>query len=451
MTSTDSFRAPICVSTLIDASELKLFHLQVVFLCGCLIFLDGFDLQAVSYAAPSLAASLGIPRAVLGLVFSAGLCGLSAGSLVFGVLGDRFGRKSMFVLCSVLFGTGSFFTAHASSLNVLLAWRIVAGLGLGGATPIALTIASDYCPKRVRSALAILMYSSFAIGGLAAGGAASLLSSSRWRTVFHVGGILPILCAPVLLRWLPESLEYLVVRRKRLDEVVCTLRKLDPNFEGSTENAYTVANHRAPGFSVAQLFRNGRSRRTILLWTVFFTSLVAIYFYNTWVPTLLTDSGYRLGLVVVVTAAGQIGGLVGALVLAKLTLKNATFLVIAAGYLCGAAAFAGMSFAETWFPVLLISNACIGFFFIGAQYGLNAVSAQLYPPGIRSTGIGWAIGLGRLGGISGPGIAGLLVALRWSPSRLFLFAAIPALVAALMAYRIARELGFRRESGITPS
>jgi len=432
--------APIDVSGLIDASPLRGFHLRIIGLCALLIFFDGFDVQAVSYAAASLAIALGVARSVLGPIFSAGVLGLAIGSLSFGSLGDRYGRKRIFILCGLLFGMASLATALAGTLQTLLMSRFVAGLGLGGATPIALTISTDYSPRRLRSALTILMYSAFAIGGIVAGMVVLSPLTRDWRMAFYVGGAVPILLSVILALALPESLGYLVSQSNSSHQVIQILKRLCPTIVADEKSHFVLsAGADQHSVSVLQLFGPPQATRTALLWLAFFTSLVALYFYLNWVPVLLTDSGLDKRQVLAATTAGQIGGLAGAALLARLTLKLPVFCIIAVGYLLGAAAFIGLFFAAGS-EYAVPSNFALGFFLIGSQYGLNAVSPQLYPTTIRFTGIGWAIGVGRAGGAVGPAIAGILLAAHWRPASLFLFAAIPTSLAALIGYAVSRTV-----------
>lgn len=427
----------ISVSDLVDTAPVSRFHFRVITLCASLVFFDGFDVQAISYTAPALASALGLTRPLLGPVFSAGVLGLAVGSLLFGLLGDRFGRKIPFICCGLMFGVASFATAHANTLDELMFWRAFAGLGLGGATPIALTIATDYCPKRLRAALVITMYTSFAIGGILAGIVATALGETGWRAVFHIGGAAPIFLAPLLVLALPESLEYLVSQDKRRDAARIVTR-LYPNKATDLPKLTIASVPSFRGFSAVQLFRGGLAAQTILLWLVFLTSLIAIYFYTSWVPTLLKDIGLSPGHILSVTTAGHIGGVAGALLLASLTLRFHPLRVIAVGYLMGAVAFLSIYWGGRNFGYLLVANATLGCCLIGAQYGLNAIAAQFYSPHIRSTGVGWAIGVGRIGGTWGPSLAGLLLALGWSSHQLFLGAAFPAILACLVTLALAR-------------
>jgi AAHS family 4-hydroxybenzoate transporter-like MFS transporter len=427
------------ISEVLDTSPLNRFHLRVVGLCACLIFFDGFDLTTVSYAAPELARALGVSRPMLGPVFSAGLVGLTLGALLFGLLGDRIGRKRAFVAAGLLFGLATLATATANSLTSLMLWRVVTGIGLGGATPLSITIASDFCPRRLRATLTMLMYCAFTIGGVVGGAAAAgLMQEWGWRAVFVVGGILPLLLAPFLMLFLPETVQFLVLTG-RTGRVGRLLAKLNPTSVAPADGVYVLADDTGRGgFQVAELFRHGYAPRTLLLWWIFFVTLVALFFYTTWLPTLLNGQGISPGRIVAITGASQFGGLAGSLLVAWLMIYLRPFTIISMGYAIAAVAMLALAWVGNSTSVLLVANFLVGVFLIGTQNALNANAAPLYPPAMRSTGVGWGIGIGRIGGVLGPSIAGLLLALHLPPTSLFMLAAAPPLLAAAIALAIGR-------------
>ena len=437
------------VTQIVDSTKLNAFHLRVVGLCALLIFFDGFDLQAISYAAPAVSAALGISRPMLGPVFSAGLAGLTAGALVFGVLGDRWGRKTVFVLCGVIFGLASFGTATAASLSQLLVWRLIAGFGLGGATPIAVTIATDYCPKRMRAALTMIMYCGFTIGGVFGGWIASFVMPYGWEWLFCIGGAVPVLLAPVLIVALPETVEFLVNQGRNPERIARILGRLRPGYVAPAGARFVLEHQNVGGFQLLELFRHGRAVRTLLLWGVFFSSLVGLFSFTTWLPTLLNGLGLSAREIVGITGAVQGGGLIGSLILARLILWIRPFLMVAAGYLLASVCLVAFSRMPAVYPLLFGAGLVTGTCLVGTQNLLNALSAQLYPPAIRSTGVGWAFGIGRTGAILGPSIAGLLLSYHFAAADLFACAALPPAVAGAIALVLLRRIG--REGARSPA
>jgi AAHS family 4-hydroxybenzoate transporter-like MFS transporter len=428
------------VSELIDNSRLNSFHIRVIGLCACLLFLEGFDLYAISYAAPALGQALAISKPMLGPIFSAGQLGLMLGALILGIAGDRWGRKRVFILCGLVFGLASLATAFTASYSWLLFWRLIAGSGMGGAGPIAITIASDYCPKRVRAGLTMLMYTGFSIGGVFAGAVNAYFLRYGWQTVFYVGGAIPILLSPVLILALPESLNYLVSRETRGAEIAGILTKLAPDASHFADSRFMMDQAYEKKVQVPALFQAGYGRRTILLWTILFISLITLFSLTNWLPTLFGALGVTPKQVVTIMAFSQGAGLLGSLVAARLVVSYPPFHVAALGYTLAASLLLGLGKFGSSYVAILVVNSLLYFFLIGDQNIVNAMAGQLYPPKIRATGTGWGIGIGRIGGILGPSIAGLLLAFHWTPGQLFMLAAFPTLATAVAALALSHAV-----------
>jgi MFS transporter, AAHS family, 4-hydroxybenzoate transporter len=438
------------VSELIDDSRLNPFHIRVIGLCACLLFFEGFDFYAISYVAPALGQALAISKPMLGPIFSAGQLGLMLGALVLGIAGDRWGRKRVFILCGLVFGLASLATAITTSYLWLLFWRLIAGLGMGGAGPIAITIASDYSPKRVRAALTMVMYTGFSFGGVFAGAINAYFLRYGWQTVFYVGGTIPLLLSPVLILALPESLNHLVSRETRGAEISGILSKLAPDIRYPADSRFVMDQAYEKKVQVPELFRTGYGRRTILLWTILFISLITLFSLTNWLPTLFNTLGVTPKQVVTIMALSQGAGLLGSLVAARLVVSYPPFQVAALGYAFAASLLLGLGKFGSTYAAIMMVNSLLYFFLIGDQNIVNAMAGQLYPPKIRATGTGWGIGIGRIGGILGPSIAGLLLAFHWTPGQLFMLAAFPTLAtaaAALALAQVMKELPAGRRSG----
>jgi AAHS family 4-hydroxybenzoate transporter-like MFS transporter len=389
-------------------------QLLTAVMCGLIVFVDGYDAQAMGYVAPALSAALQIPRSVLGPVISSGLVGMMIGAIVSGSMADRIGRRPVLIGCALVFGVGSLLTATAESVQSLVIFRAFTGLGMGGAMPNAIALTSESMPHRLRGRSVTTMICGFSLGA-AVGGfvAAAIIPSFGWQSVFVVGGTAPILIAIAAFKWLPDS----------------------------TRAAL-------PGFPVAQLFADGRGVATVLIWVVYFMNLLNLYFLNSWLPTIMNDAGIPVATAIRLTALFQVGGIGGALVLGVVLDRWFSFWVLAACYLwAGISVFLiGAAGASTILLGLAIASAGLGI--IGGQNGGHAVTAGFYPPSIRSTGVGWALGIGRIGSISGPVLGGILLSRGTAVEQVFWAAAVPALIATLAAAGIA--LRSRREgSGLT--
>ena len=433
------------VSRIIDESPLSRFQFGVFALCTLTIMIDGFDVQSIAYAAPVLTDAFHVERAMLGPVFSAGLIGTVLGALLIAPLADRIGRKTALIGCIALFGLCSLATAFAADLQQLMLIRLIGGLGLGGATPIAVAVGAEFSPRKTRATIVMLIYCGYAIG--AAGGgliSAWLLKAMTWHAIFVVGALLPLLLVVAVSVWMPESIAYLAYRGTRPELIANYARRIDPSVTIDPTGALAVED-RAQGFPVAQLFADGRTPRTVWLWLMFVTNILSLYFMISWFPTLATAAGIDISSALIAASLIQVGSIFGTLTLAALARKIDTFIVMSIGYSGGAVALVLIALAGHSATYLMVVAFIAGFFVIGTQTGANAVSALVYPPSIRSTGVGWALGIGRLGAIAGPYIGGELIALHWSSRDLFTAAAVPAAIAALSAVVVSRLV--RRSGG----
>ena len=369
------------LSELIDNARLNRFHVRIIGLCACLLFVEGFDLQAISYAAPGMAKALAISRPMLGPIFSAGQLGLMLGALLFGIAGDRWGRKRVFILCGLDFGIASLATAFAASYSTVLFWRLIAGVGMGGAGPIAITIASDFCPKTVRAALTMIMYCGYTFGGVFAGVVNAYFLRLGWQSVFYVGGTMPIFLAPVLLLALPESLNYLVARPRRGAEIARIAAKLAPGKNHSPDSHFFIAQAYEKKVQVPELFKKGYAGQTILLWTILFISLITLFSLTNWLPTLLNSVGITPRQVVSITGIAQVAGLLGSFVAARFIALYRPFSVAAVGYGCAAVLLLILGRFGSSYLAFLIVNSFLYFFLIGDQnivecHGGAALSAE---------------------------------------------------------------------------
>ena len=427
------------VTEVIDRSPLGALGMVVLVLCGLAMIIDGYDIQVITYVAPVITKELGIDRSMLGPVFSSGLVGTTLGALIFGALGDRIGRKLTLCGCIFVFAVCSLGTITASGISSLILWRFFGGLGLGGVTPLAIAYAAEFCPARFRATATMIIACGFPVG--AGGGgfiAAQMIPALGWQSAFWLGSIAPLVLLAGIIFLLPQSIGDMA-RRGRSDLVAAMVKRIAP--EVSVDPTAPVSlGEREAGFPVKRLFAEGRTSRTIVLWLMFFTNILALYFMVSWLPTLANSSGLQLSDAVRAAALSHVGSIVGTLSLAALVRRFDTFTVIGVGYLCGAGMLVLLAFAGGSVAYFTSIAFLAGFFVIGTQTGANAVSAFVYPPSLRSTGVGWALGIGRTGAIIGPSLGGLLIALKWPTQDLFIAAAVPAVIGSFCAFVLSRML-----------
>ena len=434
-----SSTAALDIRRFIDERPVSRYQLLVAVMCGLIVFVDGFDAQAMGFVAPALTAAMKISRGVLGSVISSGLVGMMLGALVSGPLADRIGRKPVLIACSLIFGLGSLLTATAQSVESLMVWRAITGLGMGGAMPNAIALTSEYMPQRRRAGAVTMMICGFSLGA-AVGGlvAASIIPRFGWASVFIVGGIIPIAIALASVVLLPESIRFLLVRGGAESRARACLARIAPG--------EAVAGPLSPGpeepntsgaFVVTELFTNGRAMATVLIWVIYFMNLLNLYFLNSWLPTIISDAGIPVATAIRLTSLFQIGGIAGAIVLGRVLDRTFSFWILAGCYAWAAAFVYAIGHSGASVALLAVTIACAGVGIIGGQNASHALSSEFYPTRVRSTGVGWALGIGRIGSIVGPVVGGLLLAQNTPMRDVFWAAVIPAIAATIAAAGIA--------------
>ena len=431
--------AALDIRRFIDDRPVGRYQLLVATMCGLIVFVDGFDAQAMGYVAPALTAALKISRGVLGPVISSGLVGMMIGALISGPLADRIGRKPVLIGCALIFGIGSLLTATAQSVESLMAFRAVTGLGMGGAMPNAIALTSEYMPRRRRAGAVTTMICGFSLGA-AVGGfvAASIIPRFGWPAVFVVGGIIPIVIALACIPALPESIRFLVVRDPGDARAREYLSRIAPGDAVSGTLSPGHDEHApAGGFIVGELFTSGRALGTTLIWVIYFMNLLNLYFLNSWLPTIISDAGIPVDTAIRLTSLFQIGGIAGAIVLGRLLDRSFSFWILAGCYAWAAVFVYSIGHAGASVALLAATITCAGVGIIGGQNASHALSSEFYPTRIRSTGVGWALGIGRIGSIVGPLVGGVLLAQNTPMRDVFWAAVIPAAIATLAAGGIA--------------
>ncbi|EKZ5284962.1 aromatic acid/H+ symport family MFS transporter [Klebsiella aerogenes] len=420
------------LQTLLNAAPVGALQWRVIICCFLVVMLDGFDTAAIGFIAPDIRVHWQLSASDLAPLFGAGLLGLTAGALLCGPLSDRFGRKRVIEFCVALFGLFSLLSAFSTNLEMLVFLRFLTGLGLGGAMPNTITMTSEYLPARRRGALVTLMFCGFTLGS-ALGGvvSAQLVAHIGWHGILAFGGILPLLLAVALLWALPESPRWQVRRGLPQATIARTVSAITG--ERYPETHFWLDEPAAgPKGSISQLFAGRQLAITLMLWVVFFMSLLIIYLLSSWMPTLLNHRGIDLQHASWVTAAFQVGGTLGALLLGILMDRFNPFFVLALSYCLGALCIVMIGLSENglWLMALAIFGTGIGV--SGSQVGLNALTATLYPTQSRATGVSWSNAIGRCGAIVGSLSGGMMMAMNLSFDTLFYVIAVPAAIGAVM-------------------
>jgi AAHS family 4-hydroxybenzoate transporter-like MFS transporter len=425
----------------IDNSPVGALQIATFALCLLCLIMDGFDVQALGYVAPEIVREWKVSNAALGPVFGASNFGVLVGSLVFSMLADKVGRRPILVGATLFFGVMTIVAARAASVGELLAFRFVAGIGLGCIIPNATALVGEYSPRRLRGPLMMIIGGVGFTGGAAIGGfiSAFLIPRFGWRSVLYFGGAVPLLIALAMLLWLPESLQFLVVRRKARASIVKWLRRIDATVPSGPDVEFVVREESREGVPAVHLFREGRSAVTILLWIANFMNLLNLYFLASWLPTVVRDAGHSVSTAVLAGTILQVGGTIGTVGLAWLIGRLGFIPVLTASF-----GLASVTIALIGQPVFSIAVVFVlvfiaGWCVVGGQPGINALAATFYPTYLRSTGVGWGLGVGRAGAIVGPVVGGEFMRRRWSTRDIFLAAAVPAVIStlALLGLRLA--------------
>jgi AAHS family 4-hydroxybenzoate transporter-like MFS transporter len=421
----------LTVNELIDGRPPSTFQVTTIALCGLVILFDGFDTQAMGFLVPSIAEDWGLPRDAFTVAITAGLFGLMLGAMTAGAIADRWGRKSAIVVSVFVFGVFSLLTARAGSLDELVLLRFFTGLGLGGAMPNAVSLAAEYAPRRLQPMFVSAIFVGMASGALVASGVGgALMPIWGWHSVFVVGGLLPIVLAVALGTVLPESLRFLAVRGADRERMSAIVRRIAPEAAGAPL-APPAASERREGVPIKHLFTEGRALGTVLLWIPFFMNLLILYFILSWLPSLLRGAGMPISAGITAVAVFSFGGIVGTLLQGPLMKAFGVFRPMAAEFVASLALVWLASVIFVSFELMMVVTFVLGVSVQAAQAGLNVLAAMYYPTAIRSTGVGWSLGIGRIGAIVGPVIGGAMLKAQWTPREIFLAGAVPAVVSAV--------------------
>ncbi|MFI8738732.1 MFS transporter [Ectopseudomonas toyotomiensis] len=419
----------IDVHPVIDNARFSRFHWMVMALCALLLIFDGYDLFIFGVVLPSIMQEWNLTPLEAGALGSYALFGMMFGALSFGTLADRIGRKKGIAICFVLFSSATILNGFASSPTEFGIFRFIAGLGCGGLMPNAVALMNEYAPKRLRSTLVAVMFSGYSLGGmLAAGVGIYMLPRFGWESMFFAAAV-PLLLLPLILWKLPESVGFLV-RQGRHEHARAVLAKVEPGLRIDAADQLLMSDAKGQGVGVFELFRDGRALRTLCLWLAFFCCLLMVYALSSWLPKLMASAGYSLGSSLSFLLALNFGGMAGAILGGWLGDRFNLGKVMVAFFVAAALSISLLGFKSPT-PVLYLLIFIAGATTIGTQILLYAGAAQFYGLSIRSTGLGWASGIGRNGAIVGPLLGGALMAINLPLQLNFIAFAVPGAIAAL--------------------
>lgn len=414
------------VKHVIDERALGPKQFALITLCAAVAFLDGMNLQSIGLAAPGMISTLHIAPQAFGAVFSSALVGIAIGAFALGPVADRFGSKRVLIATTLCFGVFTIGTALVSHLGQLIVCRLLAGLGLGGAMPSYISLVSEYVPGRLRATVVSALWAGFPLGGMIGGFLGSwIIPAFGWQSVFFVGGAVSLLLAASLAR-LPESLSYLTAHAKPA-QVTRTLRRMFPDIAFDSEARFTLWRGPKSGSAPIQLFLASRAGGTLLLWVSFFFAFMILVTNSAWSPTLLHAEGMPLSRSAIALGVFNFGAIFGTVFAGWLLTSFGASVILPTTFLLSALSFWVVGYAAPAMAMVTLFQGLFGLFAGCASSGLLALAAVFYPAEMRSTGVGWAMALGRCGSFVGPLVVGALVGAHWSIESIF-----AALAASIM-------------------
>lgn len=422
---------------LIDSSPLSKLQYATLIVCFFMNMLDGMDVLVISYAAPAISQNWGVSPQALGAVFSSGLFGMTFGALFLAPLADRIGRKNMIIISAALMGSTVYLTSFASSIYWLVVLRFVSGLGIGSMLASTAALAAEYTPHKTKDFWVSFVISGYPVGAVLSGLASGqIIVEDGWQSMFQVAGVITIISLPVIYFFLTESLDFYIKKQPKgaLAKINNILIKM--GFE--PVEAMPTTSTDKPQTSIQSLLGKGYQVATIQLWIALFFAFATLYFLTSWIPKLATNAGLSMELAIYTGTVFNIGAWFGIMTQgyfsSKYGLKKTigTILILTGVLMVSFKIFIGSD-------AILYIFGLLGFGIQGGFVGLYAVAARMYPTEFRTTGVGWAIGIGRLGGIVGPAVGGILIGMGLSLSTNFLIYAVPTVCAGVMTLYISSK------------
>jgi len=443
------------ISRLVDNARLRPFHFWLILWCVLAMMADGFDLLNASIAGPALIKEWNIDRAALGPVFSASLVGFFVGAPFFGYLGDRFGRRVAIISALLAIGVTTFACAFAANLQQLLWLRFLSGLGLGGVLPNVIALSAEFTPKRLRATSLVVIAMGISLGAAVPGLVGiTLMPIYGWRVIFVVGGVIPLVIGLCMFFAVPDSIKFMVLRGGSDEAVRRLVHRFDPALTVKPGTRFLLdreeGSARTRG-SPAGLFREGWAPITALVWLIFVVNLMANNLMNAWLPMIVQTSGYSAAQGNLAGSLYQLGGSAGGLGIGMLIdrfgLKILTIMFAVGIPILVFTGTPGLSGT-----VLLTMAFLCGCVIVGMQNGLNAGAGLIYPTALRANGVGYALGVGRVGSVTGPLIGSLLTKLGMPASVFFYVTAIGPLLCAVAWALLLNRLRHRRpEAAAAPA
>ena len=425
------------VEAFIDETRIGATQAMVLFVCLLVCFIDGFDIFMIGKIAPAIAKGFGETSEAMAPLFVYQQIGLAIGAFAVSPLADRFGRRAMLIFSCITFGIVTLASIHAQTLQQLALLRGIGGVFMAAGLPMAMAMISEATPRHRRSTFVAIALAGYSAGSAASGGVAAwLLDDYGWHSAFWIGGLVPLVCVPLLILFVPESIKFRAERDPSDQRIASTLRRLDPGIALKGDELFVIGNAGAKGrkAKLSDVFSEGRFWMTSIIWLACAISMTNTALMAAWLPTFFQEmAGVPIQQFAKVALIAYLGGIVGTLCIGWLMDRMHATLLLAAFYIALAGALVSLSWVPFHSIAFVVAALVWSFLQTGGQGGINTMITQVYPPRMRSTALGWAGGAGRIGGILAPLGGAFALAHHFSLKlTMTLAAALPICVALLM-------------------
>lgn len=425
------------VKSRIDEGAVSWRQISIFFIAFMLNVVDGFDVVAMSVSMPALTNSWGILATDKGYILSAALVGMTMGAMFLAPYADIYGRRKILLWATILIGVSMVFTGLIpQSVELLMLLRFISGLGIGIIFANGAAIGSEFAPDKYRNLVVTLIVMGYAFGAMLVGPVANvILPTQGWEMLFIYGGLFTLIMTLIIYLYLPESVELIAAgsdnKEQRLQQINDILHKIKCQPIAKLPSSPQLA----PKASVKQLFVDDLNILTLGIWTIYFSGFLSLYFLMAWIPTLFVNSGFDISSGISALTLYNLGAVLGIFIIGLISTKIKLAKPISAYFIGSAVFLMLLSFFEPksilWLNILIF---IIGLLLQGGFTAMYALAARVYPTTVRATGIGWAAGLGRIGAIISPILAGYLVASHWSMYELFMLFSIPLIIAGVIVF-----------------
>ena len=434
------------VSVVIDEAPIGREHVRIFLICAIVMSLDGFDLGLLGFVVPAIAADWSLPPSSFGFALSASLIGVAFGSAIAGWMGDRFGRRSTLLWMFVVGGLGSLLTAFCTDLTTLSVCRFITGFGMGGTIPNVIALVTEFAPARRRAFLIVMVYSMAALGSTGASLIAGpLIAAYGWESMFVVGGVLPMLVGAIVMSSLPESIRFLIASGRNAALASQLLQRLSGRSaeDPLLQQALSAQRERASETPTAppatrMLFAGWLQVATPLLWVAFIGTQALVFFNSSWLPTILRDAGFSIEVAIRATGLMHFGSVFGGLVISWLATRFSLAYLLALLYFLATVSLIALGSGVRGDAAAYALAFCVGFTVGGASYCLGAFTSSCYPDTLRARGVGWGLGVGRIGSISSPLLGGAALAAGYGMDNIITTLAVPAAICCVVMLLVSR-------------